>query len=330
MTRPPRTGPRVVALGGGHGLAATLRALRRVTDDITAIVGVSDDGGSSGRLRRELGVIPPGDLRMALAALCGDDAWGRTWSRVVQHRFGGAGELAGHALGNLIISALWEETSDIVTGLDWVGSLLGAHGRVLPLALEPLDIVAEVSGMHPIDPQQRMRVRGQVAVATTPGQVERITLEPADVASTPQALAALQEADAIVLGPGSWYTSVIPHLLLPDMRQAIADAAAMRLVVLNLGTQSGETEHFHPHTHLDVLHEQAPELRLDVVLADTGFVSDRDALERSARRLGARLELTNLAEAEGVARHHPDLFAAALRPILPPRGGPHGRMRPWP
>lgn len=122
---------RVVALGGGHGLAATLQALRQVTDEL-AVVGVADDGGSGGRLRDEFGVLPPGDLRMALAALCGDDSWGRTWEQVIQHRFGGEGQLGGHSVGNLLITALWEQTGDPVTGLDWVGALLQAQGRVLP------------------------------------------------------------------------------------------------------------------------------------------------------------------------------------------------------
>ena len=133
-----------MALGGGHGLAASLRALRRVTDDLTAVVTVSDDGGSSGRLRRELAVLPPGDLRMALAALCGDDEWGQTWSRVVQHRFRSEGDLHDHAVGNLLIVALWELLGDSVQGLDWVARLLGAHGRVLPMSLVPVDIEAVV------------------------------------------------------------------------------------------------------------------------------------------------------------------------------------------
>ncbi len=119
--------PRVVALGGGHGLAASLSALRRVTDEVTAVVTVADDGGSSGRLRDELGVLPPGDLRMALAALCGDDEWGQTWARVVQHRFRSGGPLEGHAVGNLLIVALWELLDDPVRGLAWMGRLLGAH-----------------------------------------------------------------------------------------------------------------------------------------------------------------------------------------------------------
>ena len=121
----------VTALGGGHGLAASLRALRRVTSQVTAVVGVSDDGGSSGRIREQFGVVPPGDLRMALAALCGDDDWGSTWARVLQHRFSSSGDLDGHALGNLLITALWEETGDLVSGLDWVARLLDARGTVL-------------------------------------------------------------------------------------------------------------------------------------------------------------------------------------------------------
>ena len=140
----PARDPRVVALGGGHGLAASLSALRRVTRNVTAVVTVADDGGSSGRLRRELGVLPPGDLRMALAALCGDDQWGRTWSDVVQHRFRSDGTLHDHAVGNLLIVALWELLGDPVVGLDWMGRLLRAEGRVLPMSLVPLDIEAVV------------------------------------------------------------------------------------------------------------------------------------------------------------------------------------------
>lgn len=319
MTGAPRAGAAAVALGGGHGLAATLQALRRVTDDITAVVGVSDDGGSSGRLRREFGVIPPGDLRMALAALCGDDAWGRTWARVVQHRFRGSGELGGHALGNLLITGLWEHTDDIVTGLAWVGELLDAHGRVLPLANQPLDIVAEVSGLVGNDPNATLTVRGQVSVARTTGRVRTVRLEPGDVAACPESLAAVGAADVIVMGPGSWYTSVLPHLMLPDMRSGIARAQAVRICVLNLEPQRGETSDFHLHTHLDVLHELAPELRFDHVLADRRLNVEPRELERSAAALGATVEVADLADDDFPARHSPDLLAAALRRLMPPR-----------
>lgn len=319
MIANPRVGPHVVALGGGHGLAATLQALRRVTDDVTAVVGVSDDGGSSGRLRREFDCIPPGDLRMALAALCGDDVWGRTWARVVQHRFDGAGDLAGHALGNLLIEALWEETDDIVTGLDWVGQLLGAHGRVLPLANQPLDIVAQVSGLDPRSPEDTVEVRGQVAIATTQGRVRSIALEPAAAPVCPDALLAVTQADAVIMGPGSWYTSVIPHLKLEPMREAVEASEATRICILNLAPQAGETQHFRLHTHLDVLHETAPGLRFDVVLADRSTVTDADALQSSAERIGARVEIADVADPAADACHSPDLLAAALRRLLPAR-----------
>src|ERR671935_2675957 len=146
------TQPKVVALGGGAGLSASLTALRRITGDLTAVVTVADDGGSSGRLRDELGVLPPGDLRKALAALCGDDDWGQTWARVIQHRFQSKGDLHDHAVGNLLIVALWEQLGDHVQALDLVGKLLGAHGRVLPMSAVPLDIEAAVRGIDPAEP----------------------------------------------------------------------------------------------------------------------------------------------------------------------------------
>jgi uncharacterized cofD-like protein len=313
---PGRTGPKVVALGGGHGLAASLRALRRVTDDVTAVVAVSDDGGSSGRLRQEFDVVPPGDLRMALAALCGDDTWGRTWSRVVQHRFAGSGDLAGHSLGNLLITALWEETGDIVTGLDWVGALLGAHGRVLPVATRPLQVVADVAGLHPNDLSVVERVAGQVEVARTPGEVVGLHLEPADAEACPAAVDAIEAADAIVLGPGSWFTSVLAPLLVPGIGQAVVAAPGRVVVVLNLAPQPGETSGFSPARHLEVLSAQMPELRVDTVLADPATVGDIDALAAAATALGARLALAPVASRDGSPRHDVDLLASAFGGVL--------------
>src|SRR6185369_165985 len=161
----------VVALGGGHGLYASLSALRRVTRQLTAVVTVADDGGSSGRLRREFGVLPPGDLRMALAALCG------------------------HAVGNVLIVALWELLGDTVQGLDWVGRLLGAHGRVLPMAAVPLDLAAEVEGAQEGRPDEITTVRGQAACASTTGRVRSVSLMPADPPACPEAVAAIRDAD---------------------------------------------------------------------------------------------------------------------------------------
>jgi uncharacterized cofD-like protein len=313
--RPPN--PKVAALGGGHGLFASLTALRRVTRQLTAIVTVADDGGSSGKLRREFGVLPPGDLRMALAALCGDDAWGTIWSRVVQHRFSGSGELGGHAVGNVLIVALWELLGDNVQGLDWVGRLLGAHGRVLPMASVPLDLAADVEGADPEHPEEVTVVRGQAACASTAGRVRAIRLHPPDPPVSPEAVAAIRDAEWVVLGPGSWFTSVLPHLLVPELAEAIVTTAARRVVTLNLAPQQGETEGFSPRMHLEVLAEHAPRLRVDVVLADRraagGLVAE---LEKAAGLLGGRLVLADLAMRDGSPRHDPQLLAGAFAEIF--------------
>jgi uncharacterized cofD-like protein len=307
----------VVALGGGHGLYASLSALRRVTRQLTAVVTVADDGGSSGRLRREFGVLPPGDLRMALAALCGDDSWGTTWSRVVQHRFTGDGDLGGHAVGNVLIVALWELLGDTVQGLDWVGRLLGAHGRVLPMAAVPLDLAAEVEGAQEGRPDEITTVRGQVACATTRGRVRSISLVPADPPACTEATEAVRAADWVVLGPGSWFTSVLPHLMVPQLAEALHQTPARRLVALNLAPQAGETEGFSPHAHLEVLADHAPQLQIDVVLADRQAAADTaDELEKAAARLGGRLVLADLAMGDGSPRHDPLRLAGAFMHIF--------------
>ena len=307
-----------MALGGGHGLAASLSALRRVVSDLTAVVTVADNGGSSGRLRQEFGVLPPGDLRMALAALCGDDEWGQTWARVLQHRFRSAGEMHDHAVGNLLIVALWELLGGHVDGLDWVGRLLGAHGRVLPMAVTPLDITAEVVGLDPADPKALATVRGQVEVASTTGQVVSVHLEPQDPTACPETLEAVQAADWVVLGPGSWFSSVIPHLLVPALRDALVASSARKLVTLNLEPQSGETEGFSPETHLEVLSAHAPELKLDVVLVDAGAVVDEEQLRHVTATLGAELVVADVAMDDGSPRHDPVKLANAYAGILTP------------
>jgi uncharacterized cofD-like protein len=308
---------KVVAFGGGHGLFASLSGLRRVSRDLTAVVTVADDGGSSGRLRREFGVLPPGDLRMALAALCGDDSWGTTWSRVIQHRFTGDEGIGGHAVGNVLIVALWELLGDTVQGLDWVARLLGAHGRVLPMASVPLDIVAEVEGADPDRPDELTIVKGQVACATTTGRVRSISLIPATPPACPEAVQAIGSADWVVLGPGSWFTSVLPHLLVPELAAALVGTRARRLVALNLAPQPGETTGFSPHAHLEVLADHAPALAVDVVLADRAATRGATAeLEKAAGLLGARLVLADLAMGDGSPRHDPLRLAGAFAQIF--------------
>jgi uncharacterized cofD-like protein len=306
----------VVALGGGHGLAASLSALRRVVTDLTAVVTVADNGGSSGRLRREFGVLPPGDLRQALAALCGDDEWGRTWARVLQHRFASDGGMNEHAVGNLLIVALWELLGEHVDGLDWVGRLLGAQGRVLPMSVSPLDITASVRGLDPAHPDALSTVRGQVQVATTRGTVESIRLDPDDPPACPEALAAIGAADWVVLGPGSWFTSVLPHLLVPDLRAAIVASSARKVVTLNLAPQEGETDGFSPAHHLEVLAEHAPDLRLDVVLVDERAIDGAAHLRATAVAMGAKLVVADIAVDGPDARHDPVKLADAYARLI--------------
>ncbi|MFG3344703.1 uridine diphosphate-N-acetylglucosamine-binding protein YvcK [Streptomyces sp. NPDC048018] len=321
--------PKVVALGGGMGLSASLAALRRITGDLTAVVTVADDGGSSGRLREELGVLPPGDLRKALAALCGDDDWGQTWARVIQHRFQSKGEMHGHAVGNLLIVALWEQLGgDPVQALDLVGKLLGAHGRVLPMSAVPLELQALVKGHDPARPHDVDTVRGQATVALTPGEVQSVHLVPHDPPAVPEAVAAVLDADWVVLGPGSWFSSVIPHLLVPELLDALVETKARRVLSLNLAPQPGETEGFSPQRHLEVLARHAPKLALDVVLADEAAVRDvsaREPLTDAAKRLGAEVELAPVARPDGAPKHDPELLAAAYDRIF----RMHGRIGPW-
>ena len=315
----PDDGPAVVALGGGHGLAASLAGLRRVTPRLTAVVTVADNGGSSGRLRAELGVLPPGDLRQALAALCRDDEWGRTWARVLQHRFPRGGELHGHALGNLLIVTLWDLLGDLVGGLDWVGRLLGAEGRVLPMAAVPLDITAAVRGLDRREPDAVTEVRGQVQVATTAGEVTAVTLVPSGPPACPEAVAAVRAADWVVLGPGSWFTSVIPHLLVPELADALRRSAGRRLVTLNLAEQPGETAGLTPAAHLGVLAAHAPQMRVDVVLADdSASANDKGELEDAVQQLGASLVVAPLRRSDGTPRHDPRLLADAYAAVMAP------------
>ena len=313
----PEAAPlKVVALGGGHGLSASLSALRRVVQHVTAIVTVADNGGSSGRLRTEFGVLPPGDLRMALAALCGDDEWGQTWARVLQHRYASSGPMHEHAVGNLLIVALWELLGDHVDGLSWVARLLGARGTVLPMSVAPIDITATVRGASPERPDALTTVRGQVEVASTAGQVVSVDLSPANPPACPEALEAVAEADWVVLGPGSWFTSVIPHLLVPELRQAVVSAPARRAVVLNLAPQSGETDGYSPEAHLEVLAGYAQDLKLDVVLADERAVGDLESLRRTAASLGAELVVADVAADDGSPRHDPVKLANAYAGFL--------------
>lgn len=295
---------KAVALGGGHGLAATLKALRLLTDEVTAVVGVSDNGGSSGRLRDEFGILPPGDLRMALTALC--DEKESDWAELLQFRFSGTGSLSGHAVGNLLIAALWQSRGDIVRGLDAVCKLLNAHGRVLPLVLSPMDLVAEVKTVT----GEIADVHGQVAIATTPHRVNRIKFDDQNVELCDETLQAIAQADVLVMGPGSWFTSVLTHLAVPEVSAAFSSSKAKKILVLNLVSQSGETEGFSPVEHLDALLQTNPDIRFDVVLVDRRHESVE--LQQTSEKLGARLIGRPLSEPTNLAKHEPSELARAI------------------
>jgi uncharacterized cofD-like protein len=251
---------------------------------------------------------------MALAALAGDDDWGRTWEALLQHRFRGDGPLGGHAVGNLILTGLAQSTGDPVVALDLVGRLLGATGRVLPMSPVPLEICAEVIGLH--GGSDVTEVVGQVAVATTPGQVAAVRLRPENPPACKEAVQAVEDADWVVFGPGSWFTSVLPHLLVPELREALERTSARRLVALNLAPQAGETDGFSPEAYLEVLAAHAPDLTLDVVLADESMVVDTRGLMAAAQSAGGRLVLAPLSLGDGTPRHDPRRLAAAYAEIF--------------
>ena len=317
----PVSRPSVVALGGGHGLHATLSALRLLDVDLTAVVTVADDGGSSGRIRRELGLLPPGDLRMALAALSGRTADDELWTGLLQHRFAGNGALAGHPVGNLLLSGLMEQHGDPVESLAQVGRLLGAVGRVLPMSPVPLDLVAEVDRFDPDDPQRIRQVRGQSSIASAVGRVRTVRLLPAGAPACAAAVDAVREADAVVLGPGSWFTSVIPHLLLRELARALCSTKGVVIVALNLVPQAGETDDFSPQELLRVLVEHGPALHIDAVVADELAVLDPEPLRTFARSVGASLVLSGVADPDNVERHDPKRLSAAFAQVIDNRAG---------
>jgi uncharacterized cofD-like protein len=309
---------RVVALGGGHGLAATLTSLRAITDQITAIVTVADNGGSSGRLRQEFPIFPPGDLRMALAALCADDEWGRSWAEIMQYRFTSEGPLDGHAVGNLLLAALWDRDEDPVAGLDRVGALLKVVGRVLPMAAVPLDIEATFTTSI-----GRINVRGQAEVATAKGKLESLRLLPENPGAREEALMAISEADLITIGPGSWISSVLPHLLVPAQREAFIISKAIKIVLLNLDanvlTTGDEYAGYSAEDHLHLFHKYAPELKIDYVIADSDVVTDRSSLEKIVQSLGGLLISTDLSMGPGSSAHDVRKLTPVLAHIIKQR-----------
>lgn len=286
MTAREKARPRVVALGGGHGLAATLQAVRSYAGDITAIVSVADDGGSSGRLRSAFAMPAPGDLRRCLVALGDSES---LWGRAFEHRFE-AGELEGHAFGNLVIAGLADAGGDFLAALDEAGRLVGSVGRVLPATTAPVVLKAEADGAE---------VRGQVAVATS-GHITSVSLVPPDASPPEEALAALAGADQIILGPGSLFTSVLAAAIVPALRQVLHEARERVVYVCNLRPQTPETAGYDVAAHVDALAAHGIEpaaVVWDPAAMAGGVIAIADRASELARDDGSGHDPTRLAKA---------------------------------
>ena len=259
-------GPHIVVLGGGHGLANLLRGLKDHSNNITAIVTVADDGGSSGRLRKSLGILPPGDIRNCLAALSNDEAM---LTQLFQYRFAnGSSGLDGHSFGNLFISALSEITGSFEEAVAESGRVLSVSGRVLPSTLHNVQLVADVMLPHLIS---EVRVAGESQIPETNGKVRRVWLEPISPPAFPQAIQALLAADVIIIGPGSLFTSILPNLLVPDIADAIRASRALKLYICNVATQHGETEGYTCFDHIKAIEDHAGSDLFDIVLANNKY-----------------------------------------------------------
>ncbi|MDQ3881308.1 MAG: uridine diphosphate-N-acetylglucosamine-binding protein YvcK [Chloroflexota bacterium] len=259
-------GPRIVAMGGGTGLSTLLRGLKGYSANITAIVAVADDGGSSGQLRQQLGIIPPGDIRNCIAALADAEP---LMTQLMQYRFPAGSGLDNHAFGNLFIAAMTAVTGDFEDAVRESNRVLAVRGQVLPATSVPLNLVATLtSGRH---------ARGQVAVASVDEPIERIEIEPSDVRATPEALERILEADLIVIGPGSLFTSVLPNLLIGDIRDAIRTSNALRVYVCNVATQPGETPDFTASAHLAALLDHVGPGVVDYMLVNYNDAARRPA-----------------------------------------------------
>jgi len=261
-------GPRVVAIGGGHGLATVLRGMKEHTHNLTAVVAVTDDGGSSGDLRRSMGILPPGDIRNCLAALSNDEA---LLTQLFQYRFSGDTQLDGHSFGNLLISALADITGSFEEAVSESGRVLSVHGRVLPATLRNVRLVADVQ--LPNLPNE-VRVEGESKIPQMAGRVRRVWLEPNDATAFPPVIQAILAADMIVIGPGSLYTSLLPNILVPDLLAAIRSSRAIKIFVCNVVTQIGETQAYNCGDHVHALEELIGSDVIDIIVCNTSYEAD--------------------------------------------------------
>lgn len=314
-------GPRIVAIGGGHGLAALLRGLKTYTRNLTAIVTVADDGGSSGRLRETYGILPPGDIRNCLAALSNDE---QMLTQLFRYRFSGAGELDGHSFGNLFITALAEITGSFEEAVAESGRVLSVSGRVLPSTLHDVKLVAD---MQLPNVQNQVRVQGESRIPQMAGRVRRVWLEPNDAPAFPPTLNAVLNADMVVVGPGSLYTSLLPNLLVEDLLGAIKASRALKVYICNIATQSGETDLYSCYDHTRALEEHVGDNLFDIILCNDNYEGQLNPGTEWVRvdektQSDSRVRCSDLSDASRPWRHDSSKLARTLIEILAEYTGP--------
>jgi uncharacterized cofD-like protein len=316
-----KRGPRIVAIGGGHGLSTLLRGLKAYTTKLTAIVTVADDGGSSGRLRESFGILPPGDIRNCLAALSNDE---QMLTQLFKYRFSGAGELDGHSFGNLFITALADITGSFESAIAESGKVLSVSGRVLPSTLHDVRLVADMVLPHSLN---QVRVQGESSIPKMAGRVRRVWLEPNDAPAFPPTLKAVLNADLIVIGPGSLYTSILPNLLVPDLLGAIHASRALKVYVCNIATQAGETDVYTCYDHVRALEEHVGDSLFDVILCNDHYEGQLDEGSQFVRAdektlADPRTYTANIADENYPWRHDSNKLTATLIQLLEEYTGP--------
>jgi uncharacterized cofD-like protein len=314
-------GPRVVAIGGGNGLSSLLRGLKFYTHNITAIVTVADDGGSSGELRQKLGVLPPGDIRNCLAALSDDE---ELITQLFKYRFGESAGLNGHSMGNLLITPLSDITGSFETAVAESGKVLAVRGRVLPSTLHDVRLVAD---LHQDGANREVRVTGESKIPTTPGRVQRVFLEPNNPEAYPPAIQAILGAELIVIGPGSLFTSLLPNLLVPDIAAALKASRAYKFFICNVATQPGETDDFSAYDHVRTIERHLGGRIFHIVLCNSREVSTlpdnvRQVLPNEKLEENYAVYSTNLVDEEQPWRHDAIKLARSIMDLFYERTGP--------
>jgi len=318
--RKKNRGSKVVVMGGGHGMATLLRGLKKFTHNLTAVVTVADDGGSSGMLRRSLGILPPGDIRNCLAALSNDED---LLGKLFQYRFSDDSGLGGHSFGNLFISALADLTGSFEAAVSESGSVLGVHGTVLPATLQNVQLIADIQ--YPDLPNE-VQVIGESSIPKAGGKIRRVHLEPNNPSAYPPVINQMLNADMIVVGPGSLFTSLLPNLLVPEILSALKASSALKVFVVNIATQKGETIGFSIQDHINVIEDHIGKGVFTVFVANNQFErSLPDGISWVKQEVGqknSRLYFTDLTGQEQLWRHDPDKLATTLMNLLYERTGP--------